>query len=204
MTETIATGPVREAKIAPRARIESIDLLRGVIMILMALDHVRDYFGDLAASPTNLATTTVPLFFTRWITYICAPVFFLLTGTGAYLALRRMPRSELSRYLFTRGLWLIFLELVLVRFLWQFNLDYRLVMLTVLWALGWAMILLSALVYLPPWAVTVFGPIMIAGHNLLDGIRPEMLGTLARSGPFYMLRVSSLTTTDTSSSWRTC
>ena len=168
-----------EATSPNRARVESIDVLRGIIMILMALDHVRDYFGDLAASPTNLASTTVPLFLTRWITHVCAPVFFLLTGTGAYLALRRMSRGELSRFLLTRGLWLILLEVTLVRFLWQFNLDYRLTMLTVLWALGWAMILLSVLVHLPAWLVAAVGTVMIAGHNLLDGLQASAFGALA-------------------------
>jgi uncharacterized membrane protein len=163
-----------------RTRIDSVDVLRGLIMLVMALDHVRDYFGDAAASPTNLATTTVPLFFTRWVTHICAPVFFLLTGTGAFLALRRRSRRGLSRFLLTRGLWLIFLELVLVRCLgWQWNFDYHLTMLTVLWALGWSMIVLSALVYLPAPVVAVIGGIIIAGHNLLDGVQAAALGSLA-------------------------
>jgi uncharacterized membrane protein len=163
-----------------RNRIDSVDVLRGLIMLLMALDHVRDYFGDAAASPTNLATTTVPLFFTRWVTHICAPVFFLLTGTGAYLALRRRSRRGLSRFLLTRGLWLIFLELVLVRCLgWQWNFDYHLTMLTVLWALGWSMIVLSSLINLPAPAVAVIGGIIIAGHNLLDGVRAASLGAFA-------------------------
>jgi uncharacterized membrane protein len=118
-------------------RVESVDLLRGLVMILMALDHVRDFFGGTGVSPTNLATTTAPLFFTRWITHICAPVFFLLTGTGAYLAMRRRSRGELSRFLLTRGLWLIFLDAVAVRCLaLQFNVDYRVTVLNVLWALG--------------------------------------------------------------------
>src|SRR5271155_725529 len=113
-------------------------------MIIMALDHVRDFFGDSSVSPTDLATTTIPLFFTRWITHFCAPVFFLLTGTGAYLSLRKKSKSELSRFLFTRGLWLIFLEQVVMRgFGWQFNFDYKVSMLVVLWALAWAMIFLS-------------------------------------------------------------
>ncbi len=156
---------------AKRLRIESVDVLRGVIMIIMALDHVRDYFGVPGVNPTNPATTTYPLFFTRWITHFCAPVFFLLTGTGAYLALRRKTKSELSWFLFTRGLWLIFLELVVVRCLgWQFNFDYRLILLIVLWALGWSMIVLSALVYLPAWAVTAFGLVLIATHNLFDSV----------------------------------
>jgi uncharacterized membrane protein len=157
---------------ATRMRLESIDLLRGVIMILMALDHVRDFWGISGLSPTDPATTTIPLFFTRWITHFCAPVFFLLTGTGAYLSLRKKSRRELSRFLFTRGLWLIFLELVVTRgFGWQFNFDYHVTMLIVLWALGWAMIALSALVYLPTNVVAAFGLVMIATHNLLDSIQ---------------------------------
>jgi len=153
-----------------RARIESVDILRGVIMILMALDHTREFFGT-AVNPTNLAQTTVPLFFTRWITHFCAPTFFLLTGTGAFLARRRRSTGELSKFLFTRGLWLIFLELVVTRCLgWQFNFDYRVTALIVLWALGWAMITLAGLVYLPTWAVTTFGVAMIATHNLLDSV----------------------------------
>jgi uncharacterized membrane protein len=157
---------------ASRSRIESVDLVRGVIMILMALDHTRDFFGFPGQSPTNLATTTPALFFTRWITHFCAPVFFLLAGTGAYLALRRRTRPELSRFLATRGLWLVFLEVVLMRCLgYQFNFDYRLTLLLVLWALGWSMIVLALLVHLPVWLVTATGVVMIAGHNLLDGIR---------------------------------
>ena len=95
-------------------------------MILMALDHVRDYFGDASVNPTNLATTTVPLFFTRWITHFCAPTFFLLTGTGAYLSLKRLGKDKLSRFLLTRGFWLIVLELVILRAVgWQWNVDFR-------------------------------------------------------------------------------
>ena len=151
-------------------RIESVDIVRGIVMIVMALDHVRDFLSG-AGNPTNLATTTVPLFFTRWITHFCAPVFFLLTGTGAYLALQRKSKRELSWFLLTRGVWLIFLELVLMRCLaFQFNFDYRLTMIFVLSALGGAMIVLSALVYLPDWAVVAFGTVMIATHNLLDSI----------------------------------
>lgn len=161
-------GPVSVS----RSRIESIDVLRGVIMILMALDHTRDFFGMPGANPTDLSTTTVPLFFTRWVTHFCAPTFFLLTGTGAWLARRRMSTPQLSRFLFTRGLWLMFLELVVTRDLgWQFNFDYRVTFLIVLWALGWSMIVLSALVYLPPSIVTLFGLVMIATHNLLDSVQ---------------------------------
>jgi uncharacterized membrane protein len=163
MTESIAPK---------RPRIESVDIVRGAIMIIMALDHVRDYFSNPGYEPTDLTQTSVILFFTRWITHFCAPVFFFLTGTGAYLSLRKQSRQKLSRFLLTRGLWLIFLELVVVRCLgWQFNFDYRLTLLIVLWALGWSMITLSGLCYLPaPW-VAAFGIVMIAGHNLLDRVQ---------------------------------
>jgi uncharacterized membrane protein len=155
-----------------RLRLESVDLLRGVVMILMALDHTRDFLGVAGVSPTDTAQTTVPLFFTRWITHFCAPVFFLLTGTGAYLSLQRKSKRQLSRFLFTRGLWLIFLEWTLFRCLgFQFNFDYHVTLLNVLWALGWAMIVLSVLVRMPLSVTTALGLIMIAGHNLLDSIQ---------------------------------
>jgi len=158
---------------AKRPRVESVDLVRGLVMVLMALDHVRDFVG-MPANPVDLATTTVPLFFTRWVTHFCAPTFFLLTGTGAYLRGRRKPKGELARFLVTRGLWLIFIELVPLRCLgFQFNVDYRLTFCFILWALGWAMIVLGGLIYLPDWAITTFGVVLIAGHNLLDRINSQ-------------------------------
>lgn len=158
----MSTGP---------ARLESVDVLRGLVMVVMALDHTRDFFGVPGQNPTDLATVSAALFLTRWITNYCAPVFFLLTGTGAYLASRRMTPAELTRFLWTRGLWLIVLELTVVRCLaYQFNVDYRFTMLLVLWALGWSMMTLSLLARLPVAAVTIVGAVMIAGHNLLDGV----------------------------------
>ena len=155
-----------------RTRLEPVDVVRGVIMIIMALDHTRDYFGIPGQDPTNLGTATAALFFTRWITHFCAPVFFLLTGTGAYLSLRRKSVSELSRFLFTRGIWLIVLDAVVMRCLaYQFNVDFHTTLLIVLWALGWSMIALSVLVRLPVGAVTAIGAVMIATHNLLDGVK---------------------------------
>ena len=154
------------------ARLTAVDTLRGIAMILMALDHVRDFFGAPGVSPTNLAQTTLPLFMTRWITHLCAPTFFLLTGTGAFLSQGRKSTAELSRYLLSRGVWLIALELTVIRcFGFQFNVDYQVTMLVVIWALGWAMIVLSALVWLPPPVVTAVGLVTIAGHNLLDSIQ---------------------------------
>jgi uncharacterized membrane protein len=163
---------VPRAEPPPRARIESVDVVRGVIMIIMALDHTRDYFGIPGQNPTDLSSASAALFLTRWITFFCAPVFFLLTGTGAYLSLRRKSPAELSHFLATRGAWLIFLEIVVMRCLaYQFNVDYRVTMLLVLWALGWAMITLAILVRFPTVVATVFGIVLIAGHNLLDPVR---------------------------------
>jgi uncharacterized membrane protein len=162
-----------------RSRVESIDVLRGIVMILMALDHVRDFFGA-DANPTNPALATFPLFFTRWVTHICAPTFFLLTGTGAYLARRRLTTRELSRFLLTRGVWLIVLELTVVRCLgYQFNVDYRITLLIILWALGWAMITLAALVHLSPAAVAALGIVLVASHNLLDSVKSSSFGAFA-------------------------
>jgi uncharacterized membrane protein len=140
-------------------------------MILMALDHTRDFFGIPGQLPTDLNTTTVSLFLTRWVTHFCAPVFCLLMGTGAYLAGRRRSPGQLSRFLLTRGLWLIFLEVVVARcIVYQFNFDYRVTMLGVLWALGWGLITLAALVHLPGFVVTAFGVLLIVGHNLFDSV----------------------------------
>lgn len=164
---------------AARPRIESVDVVRGIVIVLMALDHTRDFFGDLAADPTTMATTTPALFFTRWITHFCAPAFFLLTGTGACLALGKMSKVELTRYLVSRGIWLIFLELVVMRFALQFNIDYQVTIITVLWALGWAMIALAGLIWLPVWAIAAIGIAMVAGHNLLDGISTVSFGAWA-------------------------
>ena len=179
----LLTGAGRQgpstAAVQTRIRLESIDLLRGVVMILMTLDHVRDFFGA-SVNPTDPAQATVPLFFTRWVTHLCAPTFFLLTGTGAYLARQRRTTKDLSQWLLTRGLWLIVLELTAFRCLgYQFNFDYRVTMLLILWALGWSMITLSALVHLPLAAVTAFGIVLIATHNLFDSVPASSFGTFA-------------------------
>lgn len=184
---TPAADALRSAPPAAAARIESIDLLRGLVMVLMALDHSRDFFGDFAARPTDLATTTAALFYTRWVTHLCAPTFFLLTGTAAYLARRRLSAPQLSRFLLTRGAWLLFLELVVMRFALQFNLDYQVTIITVLWALGWSMLLLAGLSRLPLWAIAAFGIVLITGHNTLDGLSPGMAGSAAGLGRLWVV-----------------
>lgn len=153
-------------------RIPSIDLLRGVVMIIMVLDHVRDYLHADAFlyDPLDLSRTSVPLFFTRWITHFCAPVFVFLAGTSAYLAGRRKGISELSFFLFTRGLWLVLLEFTVVNFGWFFNLRFPFFALQVIWAIGVSMLALSLMVRLPLKAILITGLVLVCGHNLLDGI----------------------------------
>lgn len=182
-------GPVVPGGTYTRSRLDSIDMVRGIIMIVMALDHVRDFLGVRGISPTDVMQATAALFFTRWITNICAPGFFLLMGTGAYLSLRKRSRSELARFLITRGLWLLFVEIVVMRcFGMQFNFDYRVTILNVLWALGWAMIALAALLALPTRWIAVFGIIMIAGHNLLDSVPwTNPFWTILHAAPGFVL-----------------
>jgi uncharacterized membrane protein len=165
--------------ITPRPdRLESVDLLRGVVMILMALDHVRDFFSDqLFRDPTDLQTTTPGIFLTRWVTHFCAPTFIFLAGTAAFLSRARgKSTSALSWFLLTRGLWLAFLEVTVNRMMWMSNYDLLHHGAGVFWAIGWSMVVLSVLVYLPAPIVTQFGVIMIATHNLLDGLTAEQVG----------------------------
>src|SRR5215510_4191166 len=191
-TQTLSNSKVLSGDytLASRAtpRIESVDVVRGIIMILMALDHTRDFFG-VRTDPTNVATTTVTLFVTRWITHFCAPTFFLLTGVGSALSLAKGTTRELSRFLLTRGIWLIVLEIVVLRCLgFQFNFDYRVTGLTVLWALGWSMIALSALVYLPTKLVAAIGVVLIVGHNVFDAIRSTNPIWVVLHQPGFLLR----------------
>jgi len=164
-------------------RLDGIDLLRGLVICLMVLDHVRDFFMFIPADAgpdyaLDLATTNPALFATRWVTNFCAPVFVLLAGTGAWLqtANGKSP-DDLSRFLLTRGLWLIVLELTVIGFGWQFT--PVLLFLQVIWAIGWSMVLLSLLTRLGPQAILTVGVVIIAGHNLLDPIQPQALGAFA-------------------------
>ncbi len=155
-----------------RNRIESIDLLRGVVMIIMALDHVRDYFHNSAFlnSPTDLSQTTIPIFFTRWITHFCAPVFVFLAGISAYLYGAKRSRKQLSFFLFTRGIWLVAAELFIVTLGWTFNPSYPFFNLQVIWATGISMIILSAIIYMNKYIIFITGIVLIVAHNLLDNV----------------------------------
>ena len=159
-------------------RLVSIDILRGLVIALMVLDHVRNFFSNVGFRATDLTQTTVPLFLTRWVTHLCAPSFIFLAGIAVYLySVRRQPsRQQLSRYLIIRGLLLIFLELTIVRFGWIFDPTYTVSVAGVLWAIGWSMIFLAVLIYLPIRMIAAFGILLIFGHNLFDNILAEQLG----------------------------
>ncbi|MFL6374958.1 MAG: DUF1624 domain-containing protein [Pyrinomonadaceae bacterium] len=155
-----------------KERILSVDLLRGIVMIIMLLDHVREYVntGGLAGNPTDLTKTTGALFLTRWITHFCAPTFVFLAGTSIYLQLLKgKSKAELTRFLLTRGIWLVVLEFTVVRLSLFFNVDYTFLgVAEVIWIFGVTMIVMAALVHLPVRIVGVIGVLIIALHNILD------------------------------------
>jgi uncharacterized membrane protein len=169
--------PAPAAAAQTRVRLDSIDLLRGLVMILMVLDHTRDFVGTSAMNPRDVHEPT--LFLTRWITHFCAPVFIFLAGISAFLyGTRGRTTRELSLYLFARGLFLVALELTLVRLGWTFNLRYDLVVLQVIWAIGASMVVLSALVHLPRQTIAGIALAIVLGHNLLDPVKAEQVGWL--------------------------
>src|SRR5215470_14668107 len=170
---------------APAPRLQSVDALRGAIMMLMAIDHIRDYVARSAQQflPTDLTRTTPALFFTRWITHFCAPVFVLTAGLGAYFWITRGHHSkgELSRLLISRGIWLIVLEVTVLRviFFSQISFMANPVILIILWAIGVSMIVLAALIYLPMPAIAAVSIAIIALHNLLDHVSAQRFGRAA-------------------------
>ena len=153
-----------------KQRLQSVDTLRGIVMVIMALDHTRDFFhiNALTDTPTNMATTYPALFFTRLITHFCAPVFVFLSGMSAYLYGQQKTTWQLSSWLLTRGLWLIAVEIVIVSLVLTFNPLYNTIFLLVIWAIGISMVLLSFIIYLPIRAILAIGLLVFFCHNLLD------------------------------------
>ncbi|MBK7433039.1 MAG: DUF1624 domain-containing protein [Chitinophagaceae bacterium] len=151
-------------------RIESIDIVRGIAMVIMALDHVRDFFHVTANTddPLNLATTSPALFFTRFITHYCAPIFVFLSGTSIFLQSQRKTKKEPSAFLIKRGLWLIFAEFVIIALAWTFDPLFHIIPMQVIWAIGISMVILGILIHLPYKLILVLGLIIVFGHNLLD------------------------------------
>ena len=156
-------------------RIASIDLLRGMVMIFMALDHVRDYFHYDAFffDPTDLSQTNVALFITRFLTHYCAPVFVFLAGTSAFFVGQKRSKKELSIWLLKRGFWLILVEVTIMKFSWNFNLNYTETIFQVIWVLGASMVFLAAFIHVPKKLMIAISLIAIFGHNMLDGYMPE-------------------------------
>ena len=173
LAESVKTSPV----VSTVTRLASVDILRGLVMIIMALDHTRDFLTNVPFPPELIPNTNAALFFTRFITHFCAPVFAFLAGTGAFLATSRGKSvHQVSRFFFRRGLWLIFLELTIIDFSWTFT---PWAAGAVIWILGWSMVCMALIVRLPVRWIAVFGVGMIASHNLLDRVNPASFGKLA-------------------------
>ena len=153
-----------------KKRFESIDIVRGIVMVLMALDHVRDFFHvhSFSDDPLNLATTTPLLYFTRWITHFCAPVFIFLSGVSVYLQSLRKTKKQLSVFLIKRGLWLIFAELFIISLAWSFDPLYHVFFLQVIWTFGISMVILGIVIQLPYRFILLIGLLIVCCHNLLD------------------------------------
>jgi uncharacterized membrane protein len=197
MTELAAT-PLRS-----RNRIQSIDILRGMVMVIMALDHVRDFIykpevqtgeaADVAMDPTNLETTTPLLFFTRWITHFCAPIFVFLAGSSIFLMSQKRSKKDLSGFLLKRGIFLVLVEIIIITFGWRFDPLFHIIILQVIWAIGISMILLGLLVFLPMAVLLVLGSLIVFGHNVLDypdlnkGIEKTVLANLVYFSSFSVI-----------------
>lgn len=179
-----------QATLLPGAnRIYSLDLLRGLVMILMALDHTRDFFHAEAFTrdPLDPATTTPFLFFTRFITHYCAPAFIFLAGISIYLQSLRKSKEELSAFLFKRGFWLIFVELVIITFAWTFDITYSVFILQVIWAIGICMVCMGLIIRIPYQAILIVGLLIVLGHNIFDSMESTHEGLLwdfVRNGNF--------------------
>src|SRR5262245_9569164 len=154
-------------------RLDAIDIVRGAVMVLMALDHSRGFFSDIRYDPVDLERTNTVVFFTRWVTHFCAPVFVFLAGTSAFLyGTRGKPRAQLAWFLVSRGAWLVLLEFTLIHLGWSFRLDDPHFFGQVIWAIGCSLILLAGLVFLPPGVVGLIGLLVVVGHQALRDLLP--------------------------------
>jgi len=180
-------GPLAPGTFRKPRRLEFIDLLRGIVVVLMALDHARLYFATAAFDPLDLDASDPGFFFTRFITHFCAPVFILLTGTSAYLyrSARQASAARLAGFLATRGAWLVAIEIFAISWLWYFGYEY--IVLQVIWVIGVSMMALAGLVFLPRWAIAAVAAVLILGHNIFDGVMVDQGGVLA--GLWHVLLV---------------
>ena len=166
-----------------KKRITSVDLLRGAVMIIMALDHTREFFhtAALTSNPLDLNTTTPVLFFTRWITHFCAPVFVFLSGTSAFLQSARKSKKELSLFLITRGLWLILAEITIFNLIFSFDISFSAIVLEVIWAIGISMLILGLVIWLQFAIILAIGLLIVLGHNALDFYERDQGGAFGAS-----------------------
>jgi len=174
----VANPSLSPDTLAARPRLDSLDLLRGLVVMLMALDHVREFMTTVPFDPLDPAPTSLSLYLTRWITHFCAPVFIFLAGTSAFLYQQRgRTRGEVSRFLLTRGLWLVVLNFTVVWFLgWSWSLNLKFIEAGVIYAIGVCMVVLALVICLPRWAMVAFALTQVFGHNLLDGVKPAQFG----------------------------
>jgi uncharacterized membrane protein len=177
-----AAVPEKPAQGSSR-RIQSVDALRGGVMIVMAIDHIRDFINSsvIQFSPTDLTRTNTALFFTRWITHFCAPVFAFTAGMSIFFHARNRSKGQVSKFLLTRGLWLMLLELTVLRYVMflEIRFTHTLILLLVIWMLGLSMVVMAGLVHLPIRVLAPLSVVVIAGHNLLDPIPAAKFGKLA-------------------------
>ena len=177
MSQVLVSADAPKLARPVRPRLDAVDWLRGFVMVVMALDHVRDFFGDVSFDAIDPHQTTVRHFFTRWITHFCADVYFSPWRWHLPDETRGRTKPQLSWFLLTRGAWLLLLELTYIRFFWtKFDLNYTFIPLGVFWSISWCMLLMSLIVFLPDWLITVLGLAMIVGHNALDGFGAAQLG----------------------------
>lgn len=163
---------------ATTPRVHAIDVVRGLAMVIMALDHIREFWSPMAVRAEDVAHASVLLFFTRWVTHFCAPTFVFLAGTSVFLYQQKQAgKGAVSRFLLTRGLWLVVLEIVVINFLLQWG-AFDLILLQVIWAIGWGLVVLAGLIWLPRGVVAALALLVIAGHNALPNIQPVTAATL--------------------------
>ncbi|MGZ3814436.1 MAG: DUF1624 domain-containing protein, partial [Mucilaginibacter sp.] len=169
-----------------KERIHAIDIIRGLIMVIMTLDHSRDFLNYAGPSPLNMQTTTVILFFTRWITHYCAPTFVFLSGVSAFLAGQRRTKNELSVFLLKRGAWLILSDMLIISFLFSLDLQYHMLVLEVLWAIGLGMIILALLIRAPRAIIAIIALLILFGHNVLDYVQPAGKGIAGNLSAIFL------------------
>jgi uncharacterized membrane protein len=193
MPETLVAEPSLKTvlPLKPSYRIDSIDLLRGLVMIIMALDHTRDFFHKAALTddPLNLATTTRILYFTRWITHLCAPIFVFLAGAGAYFQRMRKNKKQLSAFLIKRGLWLVLIEIFVIGFAFSFDAHYTIIGLQTIWSIAISMIILGLMIWLPFNAILITGLIIVLGTTPLIFLKKPSRQVPAGGTTFCITRV---------------